>query len=372
MVWLKKSTTPRESTATMATFTDVKGYQVINGVPSINPAMLKIIPDYNVRDAFAPAVLSNGEPNTDEGLVRSIIANGFQADKPIVVRLVGRELFVIAGHRRLAATLEAIKRGAKIKGIAIIPEGKGAAGVRDMAEMTLDLLLSNSGEPLSPPERGAAFLRLRSYGWKDTEIAERAGVTTKWVAELCKLARLEPRLRALVKAGVVAPTLAIETAAAHGAKAADIVQAAAAKSTGAKAGKATGQTIAAVTGTPAKNAKVAPVAPVKVPAKVPSAAGRVATVVPGQVLRGPFLLGKELDDCAIFDQAGELLCELATLEVAKATLLLINQGWHTFHGSASYNRNSHPEKAPVETAPASVVVAAGAKKAGAMRTARGK
>lgn len=345
------------------------GYSVINGVPSIDPSKVKTIAAYNVRDAFDPK-----NDADDAALLASIAANGFLTDEQITIRVVGRDAYVISGHRRLAATLafNAAQRAAKlpgIKGIAFRLEGKSASGaVRDNAEMALDLLLSNSGKPLSVPEKGAAYLRLRSYGWKDTEIAARAAVSAKWIAECVKATRLDARLRDLVKQGVVAPTLAIETAAKHGARAADIVVKAAAKGTGANAGKATGKTIEAVTGIAAKGAKVDRLQQ-NAAAHAEHAAKAGLTVTTPKVVAprgtqsatvaGPFRIGRDLDDCVLFDANDAIMCEFPDAALAQAMLRLINQGWQTFKGKAPDPAPVAPvvpSKAPAKAAPVKVTV----------------
>lgn len=319
----------------------VPGVFTLNGVPMIDPAKLKEIVGYNTRAPFNPATCEE-----DRVLLASITKHGFLTDKPVTVRFVGKDVYVIAGHRRRAATLAAIANGAKIRGIAILPEGKGASGgTRDNLESDTDLVTSNEYKTLDPVERGAIFLRMRSYGQTDAQIADIASCSEKWVRELCKAARAEPRIRALVKAGVVAPTLALETVAKHGAKAADVIEAAAKKGTGANAGKATGKTIAAVTGTPAKNAKTAPVVPTapvdrlaQNNAQHAELAAKMANKAPASgkpgtsALRGPFHLGTGMDDCTLYDVANVLVCEYSDLTAAQFMLKLTNQGWHTFAG----------------------------------------
>ena len=156
---------------------------MLSGVPCIDPAQVKFIDNYNVRDAFAPDT-----DESDAQLAANMTENGYIADKPITVRVVGNVAYVIAGHRRVAAAnwvnLQAQiangKRGKRdnrpIRGVTFIPEAVMANGeVRSPVEMSYDLELSNTGKPLSPNERGANILKLRAMGETDETIARRVG-----------------------------------------------------------------------------------------------------------------------------------------------------------------------------------------------------
>lgn len=320
---------------------NVPGVRTIGGVVMVDPAKINILANYNVRDAFD----AKGDAE-DASLLQSILANGFQTDKPLVVRRTGTQLDLIAGHRRLAAVMEARTIGADIREVAVILEGAGHTGkARDDVERMADLVLSNSGKPLSPPEKSTVILRLRRYGWNDVTIAERLGLSDKWVRELVKLSDLAPRLRALVKAQVIAPTLAVELTRAHGAEgAADIADKAreAAPKTGARAGKVTGAIVTVVTGKAGKAeaqaarreaGKPAPVTVLPAKGAVPAAVKNVSAL--SATIAGPFSIGTDMDDAMLFDANGAEVCEFASAEVARAMLMLINQGWQTFHGKSA-------------------------------------
>lgn len=375
----------------MSKLTGVTGVFALNSVPMIDPTKLKVIAGYNVREDFDPDMIP-----ADLELLNSIRENGFQSDKPVTIRIVGKDAYVIAGHRRLAACLQLIDEGVKLPGMAIIPEGRGAGQAeRSLPEMTLDLMLSNSGKPLEPSERGAAIERLVSYGMSPAEIAQKSGITVKWVGELRKLAKLDKRLRLLIKAGVVAPTLAVETAAKHGKNAAPIIEEAAKRGTGANAGKATGKTVAKVTGVPAKNAKATPrdtlqqnaaqhaELAAKMAAAPKAGTSSKGSALPHRALTGPFTVGTDIDDCMIYEGNGTELAEFASSEKARAVLTLLNQAWPTFAGKAT-TVEAEPA-APVKgkavkaiaapVAPIEAVIAAkanGAARPSTVRTSRGK
>jgi len=306
----------------------------------IDPAKLIIHKNYNVRDTFDPDLRPR-----DATLYNSIMLNGFQSDKPVVVRLIGDKFVLVAGHRRVDAALRARNVGKKtIPTITAILEGRNADGSeRTDAQRTADLIHSNDGEPLSGPEKGAAFLRLRAAEWSDKQIAAEFGVTPKWVVEMCKMAKLDPRLKALVAAGVLSLTLAIETQTTHGANAPVILAAAQSVTaqTGKRKNKITQTSITKATGLGGKNLKghkSGTSTPMKGPGAPPPVGDRPTLVarpaIPETGLKGPFTRGTDMDDCAILngDPAKTPLCDMADVQTAVEFLTYVNQGWQVFHG----------------------------------------
>jgi hypothetical protein len=246
--------------------------------------------------------------------------------------------------RRLAAWEAAGKKKAdrpKLLLVTFIPEAMGPDGnPRSAIEMSYDLELSNTGKALSPAERGANMLRLRNMGESDAEIARRLGYKdTRWINDLCKLARADKRLRALVKAGIITPTHAVLLPRSHGDELGTDIAVEAGKIAQAKGkGSATGKDIAEA------EIKLTGKAPVgnkgKKAANVPARRGTKVTVSPGKVskdgttsatINGPFHLGKDLDDATMFDASNEVLCEWPDLATAQAMLLINNAGWHALH-----------------------------------------
>jgi hypothetical protein len=364
---------------------DVAGFIELNGHPCIDPAMIRIIPGYNVRDAFNPET----DP-ADASLAENMLANGYIADKPIVIRIVDGAAYVIAGHRRLSAanwvnTQHAIangKRGKRdtrpIRGVTVLPEALASNGeVRSPVEMSYDLELSNTGKPLSPGERGANILRLRAMGETDETIAKRLGIGTRWVADLAKLGRSDPRLKALVKAGVIPPSTAVNLIRAHGAEAAtDIAEAAAVIAKGRGKANATGKDVAkaeAAKGVQAKvggkniKAKGADQRATDKPAvtvlpEATKANGKASVTL--SALVGPFHLGKDLTECCLFDANGVELCEMADATMARNMLQLTMLGWNVLRGTVSQALEADkPAAAPLTKAEAAKVAKAEAEAA---------
>ena len=333
-------------------FKDILGFTMLSGIPCIDPAQVKFIDNYNVRDAFAP-----DSDESDAQLAANMTENGYITDKPITVRVVGNAAYVIAGHRRVAAAnwvnmqaqIANGKRGKRdnrpIRGITFIPEAVMANGeVRSPVEMSYDLELSNTGKPLSPNERGANILKLRAMGETDETIARRLGIGTRWVVDLAKLGRANPRLKALVKAGVIPPSTAVNLVRAHGEdKGTAIAETAAGLAKGQGKANATGKHVAqaetkhgVATKVGNKNKKGADTRATSKTVTVtvaPAVSKTDKTGVTVSTLAGPFKLGKDLTECAIFDASGAELCEVADVGMAKAVLQLLMLGWGVMKGT---------------------------------------
>lgn len=176
----------------------------------VDPQQLKIEPDYNVRDLSTPDAMDR----LDE-LKRSIIANGVRV--PLEVRLDGDDIFIVAGHRRHAATMLAISEGHDIKAIPVIPEPKG----RNDAERTLDLVVSNSGEPLAPLEMAEVVRRLLAFGWPEAQIAQRLGwKSIGTVKHYVDMLEMPAEVQGMVKRNEVSATTAVKEVRKNGATAA--------------------------------------------------------------------------------------------------------------------------------------------------------
>jgi hypothetical protein len=373
------------------TFKSILGFTMLSGIPCIDPASVRVIPGYNVRDAFDPAT----DP-ADAQLADNMAANGFIADKPITVRIVtdaaGQSVaYVVAGHRRLDAAnwinaqwlaanpvkgKAAAKKAAAnrpIRGVTFIPEAVQANGeVRSPVEMSYDLELSNTGKPLSPAERGANILRLRAMGETDETIAKRLGIGTRWVGDLAKLGRSDPRLKALVKAGVIPPTTAILLERAHGAAiGTEVAVKAAAIAKGKGKASATGKDVAeaeaaagVVAKVGAKNKKGSDQRATEKPTvtvipEKPAKAG--APIVSLATLAGPFHLGKDLEERSLYDANGLELCEMADVGMARAMLQLTMLGWNVLRGTASQAATEAATAMPAAKPPTKAEAKAAAK-----------
>ena len=189
------------------------------------PSMIQIDPGYNV-----PGREFDASREKDAGLMESIRAEGVK--DPLVIRTEGDSILLVQGHRRLGAVKALIASGHDVASIPAIHEGLKVTP----KDRNYDLLISNSGEPLTPLQAGVACQRLRDDEEADAEIARRAGVTVRHVQTWLALHNAPDAIKALIEAGTVSATLAYETMQSHGAeKAADVL--AAAQAEAAAAGK---------------------------------------------------------------------------------------------------------------------------------------
>ena len=162
-----------------------------------DPLKIEVEPGYNIR-AFDSA---NDED--DAILKESIRASGVRT--PLTIRTKKEQVFVVAGHRRLAAVKELIAEGVEIRAIPCLPEAKGTTD----EDRVLDLIRSNQGKPLTAMQRAEVFKRLIAFGWDEAEIATKVGCSRGHVCDMLTLASAERDVRQMVQAGEIAATTAI-------------------------------------------------------------------------------------------------------------------------------------------------------------------
>jgi ParB/RepB/Spo0J family partition protein len=180
----------------------------------IDPRKLQVDPGYNIRDLETPDAKAKLLD-----LARSIASEGVK--QPLVVRLKGDDVFVVAGHRRRAATLIAIDElGAEIAAIPCIAEPKGTSE----ADRCADLITSNSGEPLTPLEIAAVVKRLTGFGWEPENIAKRLGWASKQTVENYLTLLSAPQdVQDMVRKGELSATTALMGVRQHGAEVSEVI-----------------------------------------------------------------------------------------------------------------------------------------------------
>lgn len=105
---------------------------------------------------------------------------------------------LLDGFRRMGVTAELIREGVEIKAVpASIREG-------NEAEMLVDRLICGDGVPFDPIEQAAVIYKLRSYKWKDEEIARKCGRSAQWVKNTRELLDQHPEVIESIKAGKIA------------------------------------------------------------------------------------------------------------------------------------------------------------------------
>jgi len=139
------------------------------------------------------------------GMADAIKENGNEAFPPITITQEGDKIAVMAGWCRRRAHILAMDEGAPIKGIACL-----AAGKKSKEEITLDILTSNSGLPLSAMERAKAVKKLQSYLWSPADIAKKTGWSVSTVNNLITLYDAPDEIQNMVNCGQVSATFATE------------------------------------------------------------------------------------------------------------------------------------------------------------------
>jgi len=166
-----------------------------------NPNDIIELPDYNTRNMDSPETVAYIQSMAD-----AIIENGNEAFPPItIVQSDDGKIAVMAGWCRRRAHVLAMEQGAPIKGIACL-----AAGKKSKEEITLDILTSNSGLPLSAMERAKAVKKLQSYLWSPADIAKKTGWSVSTVNNLIALYDAPDEIQNMVNCGQVSATFATE------------------------------------------------------------------------------------------------------------------------------------------------------------------
>lgn len=172
----------------------------------IDPRKLVIEPGYNVRDLTTPEAIAGLHALKDE-----IIAQG-GVKTALTVRLKGDEVTVVRGHRRHAATMLAIAEGHNIVSIPAVPED---VGTNDESRV-IDLVTSNSGEPLKPLEKAEVLQRLLGFGNTEAMVAKKTGWSAATIDGYKVLLSANSDVRTMIRNGELSPSSAIAAVREHG------------------------------------------------------------------------------------------------------------------------------------------------------------
>lgn len=169
-----------------------------------------------IKEGFNPRVMTATYKARIRAICDSIKANGFYADQPLagyVARENGESFVIITnGHTRYAALQMAIAEGAEIEVVPVVTKPNGTS----MSDLTVALVTSNSGAPLTPYEVAVVCKRLIGYQMTEDEIATRIGVSKTQVKNYLTLMSAPHEIHQLVIDEKVSATLAIETYRKHG------------------------------------------------------------------------------------------------------------------------------------------------------------
>lgn len=177
---------------------------VASAVHMIPVGALRVIDGFNVR--------VTGTKDYESGiaeLTNSILSEGFYKDKPLV-GYAGKDgeesvIYLTDGHRRLEAVKKAIAGGAnEIEAVPVIVKPAST----NMVDLTV--ALAKTGTALSPYELSIIVKRLIGYGADESMVAQRLGVTKRYVSDLMVLQGAPTKVRNMVMGGQVSATLAIQ------------------------------------------------------------------------------------------------------------------------------------------------------------------
>lgn len=142
-----------------------------------------------------------------QSLADSIKSEGFYPDKPLGVFVDAEgDICVTDGHRRLEAAILAVSQGAEIEALPVVVKPQGTS----REDLTVALVRSNTGEPLTPLEIGIVVKRLLSYGMEKAAVCQRLQITERYVDDLLLLVAAPKAVRDMVAADKVSATLAID------------------------------------------------------------------------------------------------------------------------------------------------------------------
>ncbi len=179
---------------------------------------IRTIDGFNVRTrnaAYEAHIAQIGE---------SILANGYYKDKPLagyVAKENGENIIYITdGHSRLEGVDYAIAKGAEIEALPVVTKPNGTS----FEDITVGLVVSNTGKPLEPIEVGEVCKRLVGYGWDEAKIAQRLGFTKAYINSLLALVAAPKAVRKMVESGEVSAANAVETLRKHGGNTVEVLK----------------------------------------------------------------------------------------------------------------------------------------------------
>lgn len=171
---------------------------------------IEVIPGFNVRDPESAKYKAKVREIAD-----SIKANGFKKDKPLEGYVGTRDgknvIFLTGGHTRLDGSKLAISEGVPLKALPMVVKPAGTSA----EDLTVDLYVNNTGEPLDPLAVARVVHRLVMFGWTEKQIAEKLVLTVQYVKKLLTLLSAPAEIRKMVSEGKVSATLAMDTVAKH-------------------------------------------------------------------------------------------------------------------------------------------------------------
>lgn len=185
----------------------------------VPPSRLRREPGFNVRDTKKEAYKERVRRIAD-----SIKANGYYPDKPLAGYVAkeggGHIIIVTDGHTRMDALYLALSEGAEVETVPVVTKPNGTS----MEDLTVALVTSNAGEPLTTYETALVVKRLIGYGMDEQTIALRIGFTLTHVQNMLSLMAAPASVRKMVEEDKVSFSAAVAAIREHGPKAAEVLK----------------------------------------------------------------------------------------------------------------------------------------------------
>jgi len=164
----------------------------------IDPRVIQIKDGWNSREASDPANATHVAE-----LASSIKEIGVK--KPLVCYMENDVAYVSDGHCRLQAVMHLIEQGVEIKTVPVMVEDRHS----NEADRIFSQIVHNSGKQLTSLEQAKVFKRLLDLGWKQKDIASKAGMTGGRVSQLLELLILPVILQKYIIEGKASATMVL-------------------------------------------------------------------------------------------------------------------------------------------------------------------
>lgn len=212
MLAFKQEVTQVNPKALLTALTHKKGNAILVGMER-----LRVMPDFNPR-IDTPALAAHIRSIAD-----SMKEVGFKESKPLscISGFEGKRsvIYITDGHCRFEAAKIAIQEGAHIEWIPIVLEDRTTT----IEDLTVSLVRSNSGKPLTVLEMAVVVKRLHNFRWSTRTIAQSIGVTEAYVNMLLTVSGAPSEIRRMIQEGEVTAGVALESMRTHGAQATEVL-----------------------------------------------------------------------------------------------------------------------------------------------------
>lgn len=166
----------------------------------LDPKLIQIKEGWNSREATDPQNASHIAE-----LAASIKEVGVK--KPLVCYMENDIVYVTDGHCRLQAVMHLIEQGVEVKTVPVMVEDRFA----NEADRIFSQIVHNAGKPLTSLEQAKVFKRLVDLGWKQAEIALKAGISGGRVSQLLELNILPVILQKYIIEGKASANMVLNT-----------------------------------------------------------------------------------------------------------------------------------------------------------------